>query len=118
MGFILFIIASILKWAFSPLLYVYSSIRAAQSKEWNSWHRVLAVSKDQHGNVLGKYFWNDTMIKSYSHHKFGHEDETMSSVYGKNERDGTLKPLGDWVNKNLNKVDPGHSIKAIEEDKL
>ena len=89
-----------------------------------------AISIDQFGNVFLQHLFNWALIQDmyigitkdelFGHlkneHKFGNEDETISSVLGKNERQGTLRPLGKalvWV---LDKLDPNHSIKSIEED--
>ena len=115
MEVILFLIASLLKWILSPLLYWYGIIRSLQLKEFLKWHKDLAISKDQYGNVVGKYFWNDYLIKSYSKYKFGHPDETISSVEGKNKLNNTLTSLGKWLADFLNKREKNHVEKAIEK---
>lgn len=113
MGFILFIIASVLKWILAPLLYTYGAIYSIKNKELLKWHKDLAISKDQHGNVLGKFLFNKLLIKSCGY-KFGNPDETISSVIGKNELNNTLSQLGLILAYILNKLDPGHTKKAIE----
>lgn len=76
------------------------------------WLRVL-FSVDQLFNVVcGKLFWGP-----YA----GDEDETISSALGKLRREygGTIPwkypfpKLIDWF---LDKIDPNHSIDAIEDD--
>ena len=76
----------------------------------------IAVSIDQMGNVVCGTLFNYTLIQSGSPHAFGHEDETISSVIGKNKKINQLSTLGrglDWI---LNVLDHNHSIKNIEED--
>ena len=73
-----------------------------------------AISIDQLGNVVGAKLFNIALIKSNGW-QFGCEDETISSVLGKNKRLGLLKPLGRALDKLLDAIDKGHSINAIEE---
>jgi len=70
-----------------------------------------AISLDQHANVKMGGLFNAILGKG-----FGNEDETISSVLGKNERDGTLTKFGKWVVKMLDKLDKGHAKNSIEED--
>ena len=80
MGFLLFIIASILQWAFAPALYGYgffASFIKGGSKEWNKYNEDLAIAKDQYGNAIGKYFFNWLLIKKDGY-RFGNVDETIS----------------------------------------
>ena len=49
-------------------------------------------------------------------HKFGNVDETLSSVYGKNEALGTLTRFGQLVMVILNIIDRDHGLKSIEAD--
>lgn len=74
----------------------------------------IAVSIDQSGNVFCKELFNDVLIKPKGN-QFGDEDETISSVLGRNKLAGTLTWAGqalDWV---LDKLDKNHSIKSIEK---
>jgi len=113
----LFLIASILKWIFAPFLYLYGVIRASiiGNGELGKYHFDLAYSKDQYGNVVGKYFFNDVWIKPNGY-KFGKPDETMSSVLGKNKRISMFRKFGESVANFLNWIDPNHIEKSIEED--
>lgn len=73
----------------------------------------MALSIDQTGNVIMADLFNIILINKKGY-KFGDEDETISSVLGKNKINNNLKPLGkalDWV---LDKIDPNHSIKSID----
>ena len=73
----------------------------------------LALSLDQLGNVAMGRLFNDILIYP-NRDRFGDEDETISSVLGKNEINGTLRPLGQLLVDILDKFDKNHSIKSIE----
>lgn len=112
MGLVLNIVASILKWIFQPLLWSYGTAVSIYRHEYNRWEFDKAVSKDQYGNVLGKYLFNHILIRKDGH-RFGNPDETISSVLGKNEQAKTLRWLGKFIAWVLNTIDPGHTKKAI-----
>ena len=113
--FIIFILASIAKWAFAPFYYLYGVIRSLTNSEFKKYHINLAYSKDQYGNVLGQYFFNDVWIKPDGY-KFGKPDETISSVLGKNKRISKFRKFGESIADFLNKIDKNHVEKAIEDD--
>ena len=71
---------------------------------------------DQLGNVVCGRLFNLTLIQKVSIHKFGNEDETISSVIGKNKLANTLTVSGRLLDKLLDTIDKNHSIKAIEAD--
>ena len=75
----------------------------------------MAISYEQLGNVALSRLFNDILIKNNADN-FGNPDETISSVLGKNQLNGTLKPLGLLLVKILHKLDENHSVKSIEED--
>ena len=56
----------------------------------------LAISLDQLGNVAMSRLFNDILIHP-NRDLFGDEDETISSVLGKNKLNGTLKPIGKFL---------------------
>ena len=116
-GFILFIISSFMKNTLAPFLYTYGCIRSLMKKEFNKYHFDLAVSKDQYGNVIGKYLFNSIMIKKGGH-SAGLPDETISSVIGKNKATNTLTFLGKGIAWILNLIEPNHVELAIEKDEL
>ena len=115
MGYVLFIIASILKWVLTFPAYLFGLLICILSRQFSQWHFDLAVSKDQYGNVLCKYLFNLLLIKK-SGYKFGKPDETISSVLGKNAKTKTLTLIGRIIGWTLNKLDPNHLNKAIETD--
>jgi hypothetical protein len=116
MGFLLFIIASFLKWVFAPVLYGYgffASLIKGGSKEWSGYNEDLAIAKDQYGNAIGKYLFNWLLIKKDGY-KFGNIDETISSVVGKNKVKVTLTIFGKILDSVLSMLEKDHSIKSID----
>jgi len=114
MGLLLLIISSCLKLILAPALYLVGAITSLFKGGFNQWNLDLAIAKDQYGNALGKYVWNGLLINKHSVRLFGNIDETISSVIGKNKRDGNLTFLGIFVDKILNAIDPNHSEDAID----
>jgi hypothetical protein len=81
----------------------------------NSYFKDTAISLDQTGNVVCQYLFNLILIKKNGY-RFGNPDETISSVLGKNNRGKTLTKLGQFLANLLNKLDRGHTDKAIDEN--
>ena len=113
MGFLLFIIASFLKWAFAPVLYAFGFVNSLIVGEWEKYNKDLAIAKDQYGNALGKYLFNWLLIKKDGY-RFGNVDETISSCVGKNKVKGTLTIFGHGLDSVLDVLDSNHSIKSID----
>lgn len=115
MGLLLNILASFIIWITRPALYLICSAIALCKGEFGSYNRVLAISKDQYGNVLGQYVFNLVFIKKGGY-KYGHPDETISSVTGKNKRGGTLTWAGKALDFIFEILDENHSLESIEEN--
>ena len=115
MGLILLLVSTILKIASSPFFYLYGMVRAIQKKEFDKWNLELAIAKDQYGNGLAKYLFNDILIKKESKYRFGNIDETISSVIGKNKKANTLTDTGKLLDSILEFFEKEHSIKSIDE---
>lgn len=113
LGFILFLVSSLLKTSISVLGYVYGFIKSIFKGEFNFYNKNLAISKDQYGNALCKYLFDDLLIKSNGY-KFGNVDETISSVIGKNKKQNTLSLFGRILDFILDKLDKNHSINSID----
>lgn len=120
-GITMIIVATALLIFFSPLFIVYAVIRMAIGMKIagllrliNKWLLKIAISFDQLGNVLSEKLFNDILIKKASKHKFGSEDETISSVIGKNQLGKTLTLLGRAINFILHLIDRNHSVDSIE----
>lgn len=103
MGFILYIIAYLLVAIFTPIGIVYSHIKGRGNL------KDMAIALDEFGNVAMKELFNDILGNGFG------GDETISSVLGKNELNGTLKPLGRLLNGVLNLLDKDHSVKSIKK---
>jgi 8-oxo-dGTP diphosphatase len=87
-------------------------------KYWNkvsTYFRSCAIAIDQLGNVFCAELFNDLLIKDDST-PFGDEDETISSVLGKNQQKNNLTKLGIALNALLDFIDTNHSLNSIEQD--
>jgi 8-oxo-dGTP diphosphatase len=78
----------------------------------------IALGIDQLGNVVCGKLFNLTLIYPSSINRFGNEDETISSVIGKNKKAGKLTFAGRMLDKLLDSIDKNHSISSIEEDEV
>jgi hypothetical protein len=121
MGFLLFIIAVVLTIITVPFGILYGFIKCLLNfdvktlfRKTNKYFKLLAISIDQMGNVAMQDLFNDILILKKGY-KFGDEDETISSVLGKNERTQTLTNLGRSIVSFLNFIDPNHALNSIEE---
>ncbi len=72
-----------------------------------------AVSISKLANKELKVVCNKFFIKENGY-LFGADNETMSSVLGKNQRDGTLSGTGSILVWILNKLEENHCIDAIK----
>ncbi|PJB12531.1 MAG: hypothetical protein CO119_05960 [Flavobacteriales bacterium CG_4_9_14_3_um_filter_40_17] len=120
MGIILFLVAILLSAISLPIGFSYfilKCITTFQFKKFgirfNQYFLKVAVSIDQMGNVAMQELFNDWLIKNREY-PFGNEDETISSVIGKNLKYGNLTSLGKALNAILNFLDPNHSLNSIE----
>jgi hypothetical protein len=93
MGFILFIIASILTWTLAPFLWIYGLIRSAFDGTFSDYNENIAIAKDQYGNAIGKYAFNNLLITKEGY-RFGNHLQTISSVLNQNKSLGTLTRFG------------------------
>ena len=115
-GFLLFIIAFLLKCIFYPIGFFYSVIATFLKSGYVALDKYLfkcAIADDQHANTWLAKLFNDILIKKEGH-QFGNPDETISSVLGKNYLNKKLSLAGKVLNWILNLIDPGHSVKSIE----
>ena len=74
----------------------------------------IATSIDASGNVVCKDLFN-LALKKKGGYEFGKRKETISSALGKNQRDDTLTGLGKALAFVLDKIDPNHCLKSIDE---
>lgn len=74
----------------------------------------MAVGLDQIGNAVCRDLFNRLLIEKDGY-KFGKVNETISSVLGKNERDGTLSLGGLLLVILLDTIDKGHCKNSIQD---
>lgn len=84
-----------------------------KSVDYKLWY--LAIMKDQTGNIVCKELFDWLLITKDSTNFFGSQDETISSVLGKNELAGTLSKTGLWLANKLNSIEPNHCINSINK---
>ena len=132
---VLFVFAVVSSWILLPIGLLWAIGRLLTkmrvSRAWvvlQYYLFLIALSVDQTGNVVMQELFNDVLVKdvdaedkygiraTIKKHRFGDPDETISSVLGKNEVQGTLTVAGKALNWILNTLDKGHSKKAIEHD--
>lgn len=121
-GILLAIVAVLLSVLLMPLGILYSMTRLWVKANFRTWFKhvnqyfyIIAISIDQMGNVIMQELFNDLLIKRGGN-LFGHEDETISSVLGKNYQSNNLRLLGKGLNWFLNLFEENHSVNSIEED--
>ena len=116
MGFILFIVAKFLQAILFPFFIVYAILKRRNLKSISQYYHNFAFSLDQLGNVVGGDLMNDLLLKKDPAKLYGNPDETISHVTGVNKLAGKLTPVGDFVAKTLNKIDPNHVEKASQNE--
>lgn len=97
------------------LIHLLFSTRFSESKKRiNNYFYSIAFCIDLLGNVTLQGPLNLCLIRENGY-QFGRVDETISSVLGKNERDGTLTKYGKTIVKILDFIEKNHCKKAIKE---
>lgn len=132
MGFLLMIVAKVFGELLFPLMFLWAIVRYliigiytdGIKRSWTNFDtycRRIAIGRDQLGNAEGKAFFNDTMIRRNKDnsdvrpYRFGNNDETISSAFGKNQLRGTLTKFGHWWSyRFLDKIEKDHSINSID----
>jgi hypothetical protein len=120
-GFLLNIVATILKFILMPFIVGYGYIVIALIKDakerddnFGKYNRDLALCKDVLGNVAGRYLFNHILIKKGGY-PFGRMQETISSALGKNQRINKLTFLGKVICWILDVIDKDHCKKSIND---
>lgn len=109
MGIILYIIATVL-WVFiTPINWVIVCFKYGLS---NSYFKETAVDIDRFGNRNFRTFLN-VLMREENGYPFGNVNETISSVLGKNQRDGTLTRFGRLICAVLDSLDKNHCKNSI-----
>ncbi len=122
MGTVLAIVALVLSMVLFPFGLVVTFFVNLYKRSWSfSFKRLdqqflsIATSIDASGNVVCKDLFN-LILKQKKGYEFGNRKETISSVLGKNQRDGTLTKTGKTVAFILDKIDQNHCIKSIDDN--
>ena len=110
-NFIIFLVALILSAIIMPIAFIYSLTTRFGWLGAYFWQ--VALSFDQTGNTVCQHLFNDLFIRPEGY-RMGNEDETISSVLGKNKKTATLYPLGLGLVWILNKIDENHVEDAVE----
>lgn len=105
MGLILFLIAYIL---FLPITFI--NFLFVRNK---GYFKSSAINIDKFGNREFRTSLNKTLIQENSPFMFGNDNETISSVLGKNQRFGYLTKFGKVICKILDTIDKNHCEKSI-----
>jgi 8-oxo-dGTP diphosphatase len=107
----LLILAILLAVILFPIGFIFSMFYPKRGKYMYK----IALGIDQLGNVVCARLFNFFLI-DIEGHQFGNEDETISSVLGKNKKTNTLTLFGIALDMLLELIDKNHNIEAIEED--
>lgn len=117
MFYLLFVEYYVLGWFYIFTALIHIALRRPSELRFN-WHGRILMSLDQLYNVLLSPWHNLTLDPQFG--LFGAEDETVSSVIGKQIKGGDKRGHWQFIEKVLRLVleadKKGHSVSAIEED--
>ena len=116
MNFILVILAKLLYLVVEPINFIYVILikKKFTWKRLNRYFRNEALAIDRFGNSQYRSLFNTWFVKEKGY-KHGNINETISSVFGKNQRDETLTKFGMLITKILDRMDENHCKKSINE---
>ena len=124
MGFVLFIVATVLtaivfacSIVFTPIYFIVTGQFKAGLKRFNEYWRKLAISIDQFGNgACGKFLQAIFVKYRYQNvcYQFGNIDETVSFCLGENKHRGYLNGFGKFICKVLHLLERNHVEIAIK----
>lgn len=107
---ILVILAKVLYFFIEPISLVYVVLIKKHSLK--GYLKEYAIAIDRFGNYQYRTLFNHIWIKEKGY-QFGDFRETISSVLGKNQRDGTLSKKGEILVSILDFIDKDHCKKSI-----
>ena len=117
---ILLIIAIVLMTTIGLISFIYSvidlffSVSRGRFYEISKYFKEIAVEIDIFGNFICKRLFNLLLLTPKSRYKFGVNQETCSSVFGKNQKFNTLTKLGIIIANILDTIEPHHCKKSIK----
>lgn len=109
-GFTLFMIA----WLLFPIIALVNYVIVCFKSSPSGYFLSTALNLDKFANREFRTLWNTVLITKDGY-KFGHIDETISGVLGKNKRAGTLSKSGIFLANILDAIDENHCIKSIDD---
>ena len=114
----LLVVSIVLLFLLLPIVCVYMILKymiTGNLRMLTIWAKRVAMSIDVFANVHASEIFNDILIKKGGY-KFGNKQETISSVIGKNQRDGTTTLAGRGLRIILDVVEHNHCILSINEE--
>jgi len=114
----LLVTAIVLLFWLLPIVFLYMLLKyviTGNLRMLTIWSKRVAMSLDVFANVHASEIFNDILIKRGGY-KFGNKQETISSVMGKNQRDGTLTIIGKGLRIILDVIEYGHCILSINDE--
>jgi len=115
---LLLVVAVVLLYLLLPIVCIYMLFKylgGGNGRMVKTWACKTARSIDVFANVEAQELFNDVLIKNGGY-KFGNKLETISSVLGKNQRDGTLTRIGKGLRILLDKIEEDHCLKSINDE--
>ena len=115
---LLLVVAVVLLYLLLPIVCIYMLFKylgGGNGRMVKTWACKTARSIDVFANVEAQELFNDVLIKNGGY-KFGNKLETISSVLGKNQRDGTLTRVGNGLRILLDKIEDDHCLKSINDE--
>ena len=109
---LLFMAAMLLLLLFTTISIIIAIEKTIRGKSSSNYFFECALAVDVLGNVMGQHIWNFIFI-SKDGYQFGKRGEAMSSVLGKNQRNGTLIYLGKIIVEILNLLQKDHCLISI-----
>lgn len=113
-GLILLVVAILLFIPLAPIGFLIGVIYSIFKWELGNYFQDIAIAIDQGGNVVLRHLLNMSLIKSKKPALcFGNEDDTISCVLGRNQRDKNLSNLGKLICNILDLIDKDHCKNSI-----
>lgn len=120
MGTLLALVALFFSSILFPIGLLFTLFKNLYKRRWKfSFKRLdeqllsIATSIDASGNVVCKDLFNLALITKKGY-LFGNRKETISSVLGKNQLEGTLSWCGIFISGLLDIIDKNHCFKSID----
>lgn len=114
LGLTLLLVAIALFISLAPIGFFVGIIYSSFKWELGEYFKDIAIAIDQGGNVVLRHLLNMSLIKSKDPKWcFGNEDDTISCVLGRNQRDKNLSNFGKIICNILDLIDKDHCKNSI-----